>query len=542
MRAWWPAVAGPHPAAGDPASPWPDVIEDLQGAAGLAAAGEWALGHGQVDLAMALAGGMLERRRDATTLLVACRIAYQAARLPEAAEWARALRSGGPVDEGARRLVDEVEARCALLDRLAQPRREAAVQPVPRRVVAMLAYSLPYVSNGYATRSHGLLGATQEVGWDVRPFTRPGYPGDADSRWGDATLPDQDVIDTLHYGRLQTASRRRLGHTPYLMAAADEIARMLAEVRPQLVHAASNYTTALPACLAAREAGLPFVYEVRGFWDVTRVSSDPVFDRSAEYRYLRLFERAVLGQADAVVTLTEAMKAELVRRGAPADRIEVAPNAVDAAQFEPVPRDAALAAGLGVPEGVPVIGYAGSFVDYEGLDDLVEACSILRRDGRRFHLLLVGDGRTWADVSRQVMDAGLQDWATLPGRVPHDQIAAHYALMDLCPFPRKPWPVCELVSPLKPFEAMALGKPVLVSSVAAMAESVHEGVNGWVFEKGEPARLAAALARGLDDPEAARALGQRARAWVREERHWRASAAAVERAYALAMAHHARRG
>jgi glycosyltransferase involved in cell wall biosynthesis len=501
------------------------------------------LAAGEVESAMRLASELVAVADDDGPLLArACRIAHNAGRPDEAAAWARlagaATRPAGKAEE---RLLAEAVLRHEVLLRLrCAPRQQPAFEPIHRRVVNLLAYSLPHTSNGYATRSHGLLGALQAAGWDVTPTTRPGYPADTDRALEGAALLAQDVVDTLTYRRLFASSRRVLGHSRYLLAAADEIGAAIRSVRPSLVHAASNYLTALPAAIAAREAGLPFVYEVRGFWDVTRASAEPDFAFSPESRQLRSFEAELLACADAVVTLTGPMRDELVRRGAAAGRVHVAQNAVDAAT--PLPqRNAGLAARIGLPEGLPVIGYIGSFVDYEGLDDLIEACAQLHGSGRRFHLLLVGDGMARQAVLAQVEAAGLGRVTTAVGRVPHEEVGSYYALIDYCPFPRKPWPVCELVSPLKPYEAMAMGRCVLVSDVAAMAEMVHDGETGMVFAKGNPRALAAALAARLEAGDGAE-LGQRARRWVLSERSWQRSAGMVAQAYLQAYEVAASRG
>ncbi|MGM9488983.1 glycosyltransferase family 4 protein [Ideonella sp. YS5] len=538
MARWWPQAVLPGSPSIGPSVAWKAITAQIVSQGWLHPAGAWALARGHVDLAMELATRALAARHDAATLRQACRIAYEAARLKEAAEWANALEAASPPGEGDRRLISAIRERCAVMARLGNPPGVAACEPIPGRVLALLAYRLPYTSNGYATRSHGLLTALRERGWEVMPYSRPGYPEDAGHSVG-GELPLRDRVGGLDYGRMPRSTRRTLGHMPYLLAAADEVGQFVAELRPAVVHAASNYMTALPACIAAHEAGLPFVYEVRGFWDVTRVSSNPDFAFTTEYRYLRHFESELLRQADAVVTLTQAMRNELIRRGAPADRIEVAPNGVDVQTLQPRPRSAELARRIGLPADRPVIGYAGSFVDYEGLDDLVLACAQLRRTGRTFHLLLVGDGLHEEAIRRAIDENGIADQVSLPGRVAHEDVPDYYALMDVCAFPRKAWPVCELVSPLKPFEAMALGKPIVVSSVAAMAEVIDEGVNGRVFAKGSVQELAKALERLLDDLPEARAMGHRARQWVEARRGWHASAEAVERAYAAAAAHRA---
>lgn len=537
MQCWWPTL--PPDSEGtvsEPTVPWRQLLAELAARQWLVDAGRWALAQGASHLAMTLARRALQARQDAATWRAVCRIAYEAASLDDAVAWAAGLEtSTPPPGPGEHKLISAIRERQSLFDRLnAPPASAPPVDRVDRRVLNLLAYSLPYTSNGYATRSHGLLTAVQGLGWDTRPFTRPGYPADSDAALQDVPLPPSDGIDTLTYGRLFRSSRRQLGQMAYLHAAADEIREQATAFRVQLVHAASNYMTALPACLAAREAGLPFVYEVRGFWDVTRISNDPAFAQTTEYRYLRRFESALLARADALVTLTDTMKIELVARGASADRIFVAPNAVDAERLTPLPRSAAQALELHLPPGIPVIGYVGSFVDYEGLDDLVEACCLLRDSGKPFHLLLVGDGLAWSAIRDLIEARGLQSCATLTGRVAHELVASAYAAIDVCPFPRKPWPVCELVSPLKPLEAMALEKAVVVSSVSAMAEMVQAGSTGEIYAKGDARALASALGQLLDDPQRAREMGQMARRWVLDHRTWQASAAAVEKAYLAA--------
>lgn len=525
MRRWWPTNSD------EPTAPWWTIARRLVARGAVQGAGEWALASGRTALALDIARQALTVRRDPVNLRAAARIAFAAAELEQAHKWVAELQRMDPGVAGDHALLPALAERRAVLARLHRPSGQRIHEPVSRRVLCLLAFSLPYTSNGYATRSHGLLSAVARRGWDVIPCTRPGYPGDSDPAFAGKDLPPSDVVGGLRYGRLLQSSRRQLGQFPYIGAAADEIGRLLLQARPQLVHAASNYMTALPACLAAREAGVPFVYEVRGFWDVTRISSDPAFEHSTECRYLRLFERELLQKADAIITLTLSMKSELVRRGADDSRIVVAPNAVDTDALKPALPDDSLARELGLAPGIPVIGYAGSFVDYEGLDDLVDAFAQLRAGGTPAQLLLVGDGLAQPSVKERIAAHGLQSHVKLTGRVPHADIPRYYALMDVCPFPRKPWPVCELVSPLKPFEAMALGKAVVVSSVAATAESIEEGVNGHVFAKGDVADLAASLKRLIDQPQAAHALGRSARDWVCAHRGWQHSALAVEQAY-----------
>jgi glycosyltransferase involved in cell wall biosynthesis len=390
----------------------------------------------------------------------------------------------------------------------------------PTRVLNILAFSLPYTSVGYATRSHGLAIGIKNAGWDIRPYTRPGFPCDFKPELEGQSLPEENEIDGIVYRRIFDSSRKDMNEVDYMHAAIGHYERVLREEEPEIVHAASNYVTALPALIAARRLGVPFIYEVRGFWEVTRSSRDEKFENTPKYRFMQLFEGLTARHADGVITITTAMKEELLERGVAEERIAIAYNSVDPQRFLPRPPHRELAATLGIPEGVPVIGYVGSFVDYEGLDDLVTACARLAADGRDFRLLLVGDGAVFKDLKRQVEVSGLQDKTIMTGRVPFETVEDYYSLIDIAPFPRKPWEICELVSPLKPYEAMALEKAVVVSSTRALKEIVEHERNGLVFAKGDVEDLKMKLDELLGNPAYREGLGKEARAWISQERSW----------------------
>jgi glycosyltransferase involved in cell wall biosynthesis len=207
-------------------------------------------------------------------------------------------------------------------------------------------------------------------------------------------------------------------------------------------------------------------------------------------------------------------------------------------------RDFALAKQLDIPANIPVIGYIGTFVDYEGLEDLASACSLLKRGGVEFRLLLVGNedasGQGRGAITEQINvianSGGFSDWLIMPGRVPHEEVESYYSLIDIAPFPRKPLPVCEMVSPIKPLEALAMEKAVVVSSVRALQEMVTHEKTGLVFEKGNVEGLTNALRRLLVDTELRKTLGKNGREWVLRERSWAATTKVVA-AYVRALSH-----
>lgn len=396
------------------------------------------------------------------------------------------------------------------------------------RMAYVLHNSLPYSSGGYATRSHGVATALDASGVPVVCVTRPGFPLDMKAELAPVDVAAVDVIDGVQYQRVNEPQRNGLPEYEYVLAAAQRMKDELKRLDVACVQAASNYVTGLPALIAARQLGVPFFYEVRGLWEITRMSRDDDFAKSISFDVQRHMEGTLAREADHVFTLTEPMREELIARGVDPARITLLPNSVDAERFLPMPRDEALASELGVPAGVPVIGYVGTFVIYEGLEQLAEACVALHRKGHDFRLLLVGNenasGQDRGPITQEILDictrGGIADKLIMPGRIPHEQVSAYYSLIDVCPFPRKPWPVCEMVSPMKPLEALAMEKAVVVSSVRALTEMIQDGVTGVVFEKGDIDSLADAIEGLLESPERRQALGRAGRDFVSRERSW----------------------
>jgi glycosyltransferase involved in cell wall biosynthesis len=471
--------------------------------------------------AMQLAAEIVRVDNNPAAWRLAIRVALSASDMGVAAAWADMFAARRLLLEQADlALVDEARRYSALIARASAARGLCGLQRTPGRSLHVLAFSLPYSSNGYAIRSHALLQALNRGGWDTRIYTRPGFPGDSDAAWRSQVLDKSCTVGGLSYNRLPLPSRLGITESMYLCAAAEAFKQVLIDEQPVVVHAGSNHMTALPALIAARELGVGFVYEIRGFWDITRASSDPGFSGSARHRRLRLLENLVCRHADRLLTLTGAMRDELIRRGCDTDRIRLAPNGADSAAAVSATARSELALSCGLRAGVPVVGYIGSFVDYEGLDDLVAAAAMLRDRGVDFDLLLVGDGLMHESVLNTASRLDLADRLRAPGRVPAAQVPSYYALIDVCVYARKPWPVCEMVSPLKPCEAMANGKAVLASSVHALSEVVKHEETGLLFEKGSIVALAAGLERLLGDAPLRRVLGDAARKWVERERTW----------------------
>jgi glycosyltransferase involved in cell wall biosynthesis len=436
-----------------------------------------------------------------------------------------ALRGGHP---DAARYLEMIASRVAVLEPGWTPDLGAAGaaltglrgSAIRGRVLHVVSRALPYHQVGYTLRSQSIGEAQLAAGLDARFATIGNFPAnvgvpDAPRDWEVRGVPYHrlapDFADNGFHDRLVTASARCL-------------AELAERIRPAVLHAASNHLQAQVALAVARPLGIPAVYEVRGFLEETW-ASHPERDEDAaraseRFQAVRDTESRVMAASDAVVTLSETMRLEIIARGCAPDAVVVIPNAVDVERFRPMPRDDALATRLGIGDE-PVFGYISTFTAYEGIRYLLEAAAALRGRGRRFRILLVGDGRDRDAIVEQAHRLGLDDGTlVMPGRVPNDEITRYYSVIDVFVVPRTADRVSTLVTPLKPFEAMAMERPLVVSDVPPLREIVVPGEAGLLFRPEDAADLASVL-EGLLDDEALRArLGRQAREWVAAERTW----------------------
>jgi len=384
------------------------------------------------------------------------------------------------------------------------------------RVLHILDHSLP-LHSGYTFRTRAILKAQQAMGFEVRGITGLRHTAEG---------PSAEAADGLLFHRTPgvasgPAGLREWREIAMLSQAIENLAR---DWRPDLIHAHSPALCGEAAARAAKRLGVPFVYEIRAFWEDAAVGNGTGSEGSLRYRLTRKLEDRVINQADAVVTICEGLRKDLVRRGHEAAKITVMPNGVDLTMFgEPAPRDEDLARELGLvgPEGpCPVIGFIGSFYDYEGIDVLIDAMALLTRYHRDARLLLVGGGPREAALRAQAATSPAADAIRFVGRVPHDQVERYYALADIMAYPRKRSRLTDLVTPLKPLEAMAQDMLVAASDVGGHRELIKDGVTGRLFEPDDAAACAGALANLLthrDSWERYRAAG---RVHVREIHDW----------------------
>jgi PEP-CTERM/exosortase A-associated glycosyltransferase len=391
----------------------------------------------------------------------------------------------------------------------------------PGRILHLVTVSVPYRLAGYTVRTQSVVRSQRAVGLDAHVATRAGFP----FKDGFPKARLDEVVDGVPYHRLVRDLGAVARPDQTIEKAARAAAALVDQLRPAALQPASNHVQARIALAVGRPIGLPVVYEVRGFWEESWAAGQGLDPETAwtvdRYRGSREAEGAVVEAADAIITLSETMRAELIARGCAPDKITVVPNAVETDRFVPRPRDEALAARHGIGPDDQVVGYITTFNAYEGIPILLQAAARLRDGGRPVKVLLVGDGDEERTIRAEAARLGLDDGTlVMPGRVGHDDIQGYYGLIDVFVVPRTPDRVSRLVTPLKPLEAMALERTVVVSDVPALRELVIPDQTGRTFTAGDPDDLARVLDDLLVDPEARETLGRQAREWVGRERTW----------------------
>ncbi len=401
-----------------------------------------------------------------------------------------------------------------------------------QRILYYVNQSQPHHSSGYAVRTQWLVRHLLERGWDVGAYARLGYPIDRNDFVGVNAVPEHAEVDGIPYTFSPDKNGyRTLDAQAYHDAAVATLMRQAKAYRPALIHTASNYIVGLAGTETARRMAIPSIYEMRGLWHMTRASRQPEYQDSEHYCMAHLLEIQAANSADHVFAITEGVRDIVVAGGISPAKVTVVPNAVDTEQFAPQPRDEKLASELGFAEEV-VIGYVGSFSEYEGLDYLLRAVAELRAScDMKFRVLLVGDGIGYDALVALAGELQLSDIVTFTGRVSYEDVGGYYSLIDIVTYPRKGIPVCEVVSPLKPYEAMAMEKAVVVSDVGALAAMVQHYKTGLIHRRDDVASLRAALETLLLNASLRVRLGREGRYWVKAHRTWAQIAGIVDEVY-----------
>jgi PEP-CTERM/exosortase A-associated glycosyltransferase len=403
------------------------------------------------------------------------------------------------------------------------------------RVLHILDHSLP-VQTGYTFRTAALLREQHKLGIETVLLTTPKHQTSGaramellEEQFGDLIFHRTPMpagaagLPGLGEWRQMRATRRRL----------DEL---IASTRPDILHAHSPALNALPALWAGRAAGLPVVYEIRGFWEDAAVDHGTTTEGSLRYRATRGMETWAARRVDHVFTICQGLKGDLLARGVPPGRISVVPNAATPdPESEGRQPDVELASALGI-QGCEVLGFVGSFYAYEGLDLLIEVMPALLRERPALRLLLVGGGPCDAALRVRAEALGLEGKVIFAGRVPHSQVERYYDLIDLLVYPRHPMRLTELVTPLKPLECMSQGRVLLASDVGGHRELVVDGQTGFLFKAGDGPALVQRVLQVLGLREQWPRIRAQGRTFVETERNWARSASVHAEAYSRLLA------
>jgi glycosyltransferase involved in cell wall biosynthesis len=389
--------------------------------------------------------------------------------------------------------------------------RGPAYEPLPGSLLYVAASALPYHTSGYTTRTHEVVCALRDLEPNVHVMTRPGYPWDRKDRASDAQSLET-WIDGIRYQHAKgPANNRPVLH--YALQAAKVVAEEAARHRVAVIHAASNHVNALPALLAARQLGIPFQYEMRGLWELTRISRQPAYEGSQAYKQGLQLEALVACHADRLFVISEQLGNYVQSSwGVDPARIALLPNCIDPARI--MPAEAAQAE----PN---TIGYAGSLIGYEGLDTLVDAVDALARRGAVVRVNIVGDGEARGPLEAQVRRLGLADRFRFFGKMPPDAAREIVSRCALVCIPRKPFKVCRIVPSIKLVEALAMAKPVIVPDLPVFRDELGNSGSGWFFRAGDAYDLAQVIEQSLQDETALAVAGQKARLHAVTQRNWR---------------------
>ncbi|MFC1684777.1 TIGR04063 family PEP-CTERM/XrtA system glycosyltransferase [Pseudomonadota bacterium] len=389
------------------------------------------------------------------------------------------------------------------------------------KILHIFDHSIP-LHSGYTFRSRAILEQQRALGWQTEHVTS--------AKHGQASETDEleQDVEGFHFYRTSqpTGIMTRipgLNQMSIISSLTKRLAEIIPLVKPDILHAHSPALNGMAAVNAGRQFGLPVVYEIRAFWEDAAVDHGTCKEGGLRYRLTRDMETKVIRQADAVTTICDGLRKDIVARGINEAKVSVIPNAVDPEKFS-LGREAKqeLQEKLGLA-GCRVLGFIGSFYAYEGLSLLLQTLPQICARHNDIKVLLVGGGPQEQALRQQANELGIESAVIFTGRVPHTEVNDYYDLVDILVYPRLSMRLTELVTPLKPLEAMAQGRLFIASDVGGHHELVEDGVTGRLFKAGDVAALAGLIDSVLAEPGQWPLLKANGRKYVEEVRNWKNS-------------------
>ncbi len=414
------------------------------------------------------------------------------------------------------------------------------------KILHVLDHSIP-LHSGYTFRTRAILTQQRALGWQTAHVTSAkhgaGVEGVINAAGAEASTQRpsleqvlEEDVEGFHFYRTPRPSGIArnlpvLNQLAILASLTGRLRQVVAIEQPDVIHAHSPALNGVAALKARGNRCVPVVYEVRAFWEDAAVDHGSCREGDLRYRLTRGLETYALRRVDAVTTICEGLRTEIIARGIGEDRVFVIPNAVDLDQFplggDP-DRDLVERYGL---DGRVVLGFIGSFYAYEGLSSLVESLPKILQDAPGVRVLLVGGGPQVEKLKELARSLAVAEKVHFVGRVPHAEVQRYYDLLDILVYPRLSMRLTELVTPLKPLEAMARGKLVVASDVGGHRELIENGVTGVLFKSGSADELAETLRQILARRDSWPAMRAAARRFVEQQRSWPASVARYQQVY-----------
>jgi PEP-CTERM/exosortase A-associated glycosyltransferase len=394
------------------------------------------------------------------------------------------------------------------------------------RILHILDHSIP-LHSGYTFRTLSILKQQRALGFETAHITSPKQGRCAGS---------EENIDGWHFFRTPEmgslfSKAPALKQLTVINCLAGRLAEAAKLVKPDILHAHSPVLNAIAALRVGRKLGIPVVYEIRAFWEDAAVDHGTNKEWGVRYRLTRAMETYALRRVDAVTTICEGLRKDILARGIPQQKVTVIPNAVNIEDFSPGEApEQQLAQSLGL-EGKVVLGFVGSFYAYEGLNTLLQALPAMLAQKPGIRVLLVGGGPEERALKELAARLHVAEKVIFTGRVPHADVQRYYNLINVLVYPRLRMRLTDLVTPLKPLEAMAQGRLIVASDVGGHLELIEDNKTGILFKAGDPLSLGKELLALLNKPERWATLRDTARCFVEGERNWAASVARYQSVY-----------
>lgn len=394
------------------------------------------------------------------------------------------------------------------------------------KVLHVLDHSLP-LHSGYTFRTRSILTIQHQIGINTALVTSSKH---AESS---SCYEPTEQVDDLTFYRTYPGYLKNIPAINQLDVILTLIKRLKSVVeieQPSVIHAHSPSLNGLAALHVGKKFNIPLLYEMRASWEDAAVSHGVCKENDLRYKISRALETYTLKHADHITTICNGLKGDIQARGIPPEKITIIPNAVNPEQFQPIiNKDKELLSSLKL-DNKTVFGFIGSFYEYEGLELLINAVSELKNECPDLHLLLVGGGQAENKLKELVIQLNITAQVTFTGRVNHSEVMKYYSIIDMLVYPRLPMRLTELVTPLKPLEAMAMGRPCIASDVGGHKELINDKIDGLLFKAGNLDSLVAELKSIYLTKDFATIIKNGLHK-VKEERNWSISVAPYKSIY-----------